>query len=575
MRMNRFVTYVLTIGVCVFTALQCDRTLLPVDSSDKIDYLQGNTDAQVIIKLLDRHSYAPVSGAMVAIVGVDSAKTDSTGTVIFDSVKTGTYLVACSKSGYEGTSGSFDLSIDENSNTVPVVSQSTDVFYLAKKGAAVKGNLYFKNESKLYPANGATIECVLGNASIGFMQPLISTTSNNGTYMFTNLPEYSTYTISVLPFTDKSITYKQTSSVSLSGRAAGDTLRALDVVLEKYTDGNFVVMNHNLETFTINDSVKLEFSESVNTEKLTIDSIYINVSQLGRKILTKNIWSDNNKKLAIIPYDGVWSGSQSYTLVIRRIESINGKPLNNAEFVSYNFAAVTTGDLGDVKNIKVRVGGSDTAKVDYSTSSIALYWSKLANASSYQIFQKTSTDSSWIYATTVTDSFVTLSTSGQFALGNRMQFIVIGRNSTSVSSFEKATVVSVKDNKPPSIVLNTVSSGFNYTSYNYMDTISISISSSYLPEPMDTSKSPGFMVKEAGYMSGSTLYGDTLYTVDPNKAFWTWTSDRSGIANIVIDPLKNGSYDSLKIDFSALTDIAGNRADTTDGRGFITIATRP
>jgi len=403
MRKYQFLRYAVLIAVCVCSGLQCERTILPVDSSEKIDYLQGNTDARVIIKLLDRHSYSTLSGAMVTIVGVDSVKTDSTGTAVFDSVRAGSYLVACSKSGFESTQDNFILSIDANSNTVPVISQSTDVLYMAKKGAVVRGSLYFKNESKLYPADGAVVECALSNSSVNFQKPLVTTTSSNGTYTFANLPEYSSYIITVLPFMDKMLTFKQGASVSIAGRAAGDTLRAQDVVLEKFTDGNFVVMNHNLETFTIDDSVKIEFSEAVDVEKLTIDSIYITMGSLTKKILTRNIWSDKNKKLSIIPFDGAWSSSQSYTLVIRRIVSETGKPLNNTEFLSRAFVPITKGEMGNVKNVRFRVGTSDTTKVDYATSQITLLWNKMENASSYQIFQKATSDSSWVYATSATD----------------------------------------------------------------------------------------------------------------------------------------------------------------------------
>ena len=101
----RCYTYALIIGVCVFLSLRCERTFLPVDSSEKIDYLQGNTKARVIIKLLDRHTFAPLSKAMVTIVGIDSVKSDSTGTAVFDSISIGSYLITCAKSGFESTQG--------------------------------------------------------------------------------------------------------------------------------------------------------------------------------------------------------------------------------------------------------------------------------------------------------------------------------------------------------------------------------------------------------------------------------------------------------------------------------------
>ena len=575
MRKYRLSTCALLFGVYVFFNLQCEKTYLPVDSSAKIDYLQGNTEARVIIKVFDNHSYAPLSGAMVTIVGVDSTESDMTGTAVFDSVKVGSYLIACRKDGFESAIDQFVLTVDSNSNTVPVVNQSTDIMSLARKGAAIRGSLYYRKDSNLYPADGAMVECRLTNPSIGFQNPLVTATTDNGVYSFTDLPEYSAYTITILPFSDGSFTYKQAGAANLAGRAAGDTLRAADVVLEKFTDGNFIVLSHNLETFTKTDSLVFEFSEAVDIDKLGPDSIYINLSPAGTRILTTRVWRNGNTKLYIIPFDGNWNILQEYTLVMRKFTSVSGKPFNNTEFLSYTFAPLTTGFVGNVQNLRVRVGTSDTTRVDYNTSSITLLWTKLTNATSYQIFQKSSSDSSWTYLTSAADTTAPITTSGKFNYGNQMKFIVLGRNSTTTSSFENAVILTVQDQKRPYISTSTTWTGFNHSASNYVDTIDIVVSSGYLPEPMDTTAKPSVTVKEASYLSGLTLYGDTLYAIDPNRCFWTWTSDRTGVMSVILDPLRNASYDSLKIDFTSVPDWAGNEPETAGGAGFLNIQTRP
>ena len=92
---------------------------------------------------------------------------------------------------------------------------------------------------------------------------------------------------------------------------------------------------------------------------------------------------------------------------------------------------------------------------------------------------------------------------------------------------------------------------------------------------MDTTHKPTATVNEAGYVSGTTLYGDTLYTINPDICFWTWTSERSGTMSVILDPLQDGAYDSLTIDFTSVTDVAGNAPDTTGGAGYIRFYTRP
>ena len=597
MRKYRFCTYAVIIGICVFLSLRCDRTILPVidsseqvidsneriestetiESKETIDYLQGNTIAQVIIKVFDNHSLAPISGAMVTMVGVDSAKSDSTGAVVFDSVKTGNYMLSCTRNGFESSMDNVSLAVDSNSNTVPVVNQSTNAIFMARKGAVVRGNLYYKNENNIYPVDGATVECRLINTSIAFQEPIKTTTSDDGMYSFNDLPEYSIYIINVLPFGDGSLTYKQASPDTLEGRAVGDTLRTENIVLDKYIDGTFIVLSHNLETFTKDDSLIFEFSEAVDKDLLGIDSIYISLGSGGTRILTEQIWRENDKKLVIIPFDGAWNNNQSYRLVIKKIKSVSGKPLNNTEFISYNFSPSVTGTLGKVENVRFRVGTNDTNKVDYNTSSITLLWSPLENTVIYQIYKKSSSDSSWFLFDSTADTSKALSTTGEFNNGGQVQYIVLGKNSSSLSSFTSATVLTVRDEKGPVIYNSTPISqyGFDNSATSVLDTIEISISTSYLPEPMDTTHKPTATVKEAGYVSGTTLYGDTLYTINPDICFWTWTSERSGTMSVILDPLQDGAYDSLTIDFTSVTDVAGNAPDTTGGAGYIRFYTRP
>lgn len=574
MQKYRIQAFSLLLGITLFFNLQCERTLIPVDESEKVEYVQGNIATRVIMTVLDRHTSEPLADAMVNIIGLNSAKTNSSGIVAFDSVVAGAYLVSCTKSGYEGTYDQFSLSLDSNSNTVPVLNQSIDVFFMSKKGVTVRGNLYYKDESRHQLANDATIECQLIGTTGGYQKPIVTTTSDDGSYTITGLPEYVTYSISVLPFTASGVSYKQAAALTVSGRAANDTVRADDIVLQKFTDGTFIVLAHNLKTFTRTDSIIFEFSEAVDREKLNADSIYVTIGSISARMLIKQIWKDNDKKLCIIPYDGAWEIGVPYVLSMRKLQSVKGKPLNNAEFITYNFTPTVNGDLGKVEDVRFRVGSSDTIKVDYNTSSVTLLWSELEGAASYQIYQKATEDSSWYLANSTADTTITLATSSLFLDGGQLEIMVLAKNSSSMSSFEDATKLTLKDTRKPVISATTSYTGFNRTTIHYIDTLEFTISS-YLPEPMDTTKKPSFKVVEAGYVSGATLYGDTLYKLATDAISWKWTSDRAGVLSVVVDSVKNASYDTLKIDFSPVPDVAGNTPDTTAGRGTITIFTRP
>lgn len=576
MRKFQVYTYALMIGTLAFLNLKCERMLLPVDSSKKIDYMQGNTEANVVIRLFDNYTKAPIPGTKVSIIGVDTLLSDTTGAVFFDSIKVGTYIVNCSKNGFESIYDELKLTIDSNSNTVPIVNQSSDFYYMAKKGAVVRGNLFYQKDGKYYQANGATVECRLNN--ISFQNPVRTTTSAKGVYSFADLPEYTSYTITVRPFSDGSLNYKQSSELSCAGKSAGDTIRAEDIILAKFTDGKFIVMNHNLETLTKSDSIVLEFSESVNIEKLGADSIYVNLNSESARILTQKEWQNDNKRLVIRPFDGAWDPTEEYTLVVKKIVSTTGKPLDNTSYLSRTFTPITSGELGNVKNVRFYKGAADTSKIDYNTNSITLKWSPLANALGYQIYQKTSSDSTWTHFESVIDTILTVTTTGSFNSGKYLKFIVLGVNSTGISSFKSATILTLRDEKAPRIVTATLErSNFDNSTINYVDTVPIPISNIYLPEPMDTTKKPTIKVTEASYYDEDSfeMHGDSTYSVSAGKVVWIWTSNQSGILKVVVDRNKDASYDTLKIDFSTVTDVAGNKADMTSGAGYINIYTLP
>lgn len=574
MRKIRAYTYALLACVCFLLNLNCERTLLPVDSSKKIDYEQALTEAKVILKVFDIHSMAPVSDATVSIIGVDSSLTDSKGTVVFDSIKPGDYIITCSKAGFEEIYDQLSLTIDPNSNTVPIVNQSNDEFFLAKKGAAVRGNIFYEKEGKYYPANGAMIECqLISLKDQKFQNPLKTTTSANGTYIFTNLSEHTKYNIAARPFSDGNFSYVQYISLSFNGKSAGDTIQAENIILKKDTTGSFIVMSHNLETFTKSDSIVLEFSEAVDISKLSQDDIFID-NQVSRILIQKD-WQNSNKRLVIRPYDGNWDPFETYTLTVNRIVSISGKPLVNTEFFLRDFEPITSGALGNVTNLVALDALRDTT-VDFNTTSITLKWSPLTNALNYQIYQKRPSDSSWIFLRTANDTFVTINTSGSFDSGKQLKFIVLGENSTTISPLNTATALTVKDQMPPTIRNTITYSGFNNIGMmaKYVD---IPVSMNYLPEPMDTTKKPAIKVIEASYFDQvyETMRGDSTYKVAETNVRWIWTGLRSGVLEVLDDRDKDGSYDTLEIDFTGLTDVAGNKVDTTFGDGRIIVLTRP
>lgn len=550
---------VLSLFIPILLGLHCSPT-----NSKEIEFTQGNTKATVIVHILDAHTNAPIKDVLVKIAGYDSAQTDSTGLAVIKNIVPGSFILFCMKTGYESIASLFEVAIDSNSTTVPIVKQSAERFYLAHQGVTIQGNVYYEDERAKIPAESAVVECRLGTASNNFLDPLRKAVVTNGIYTFSDLPEFTSYAISILPYKVNKKIFKQQASISISGKAVGDTAQATPAVLTLTPDDYFIVLSHNLKNVMVNDSIVILFSDAVDTNIVNADSIY--VLRNSTKILIKRKWAVNNTRLIIRPFDGKWMAQYTYLLYVKRLKSSSGKTLVNTEFNPYSFYPVLTGTLGNIQNLKARANpNADSIKIDYNTSSVYLLWSPLSNAISYEVYKKAFNDSVWSLVNEISDTVLSIASAGVFANGGFIKFLVLGSNSTMTSPIESASVITAKDEKQP--VINTVSSssGFNNSSIATPKLVTIS---AYLPEPMDTSTKPAFSVIEASYVSGSTMFGDTAYKVPADKCVWTWTSTTGGRIDVTIDASMNGAYDTLKVNCRGLKDSAGNPVDSTNNRGF-------
>lgn len=552
----------------------CETTYVPSGDSGQIEYIQGNTIGKVVLQLFDSHTLSMLDNVLVKIIGEDSVYTNSFGTAIFDSVRVGTYIVICTKSGYQSVISELVLGIDSNSNTVPVVQQSADILYLPRKGASISGTfLYQQNQSK-YPAVGATVELSFNVKDIKFLEPIrVTTTTANGRYIFHNLPEYTDCKFTIKPFKVNGFAYKFNGSLPIVTEGVADTVQIQSLVLNPIANDNFIIMSHNLTTLKNTDSIAIRFSEPVNISQLNGDSIFINRGSM--KILTTIKWLENNTLLTIKPYDALWLTNYTYYLTIKKLKSKNNKILNNGGFVNLRFQPGIIGQLGNVSDIKYIDQGTGDSIIDSKTTSVKFLWSKLSNAQKYEIYLKTATDSNWIFARNTAELFVTVTTKEFFIDNKTAQFLILGKNPGSISSFATATKLLLKDKKRPIIYDN------NQSSYGFQNNtalpkkVEISVPSYSFSEPMDTTQNPTIKIYEGANNENS---GDENYKVSPGDCIWTWQSNRTAIIEVTVAASKNAAYDKIQVDCRMLKDVAGNAVITTDlsnQKGFIVYNTRP
>ncbi|MBN1981197.1 MAG: hypothetical protein JW795_06675 [Chitinivibrionales bacterium] len=558
---NRQALWIVWVGA-IGLLLSCGDSSLPT----QIEFIQKKTKKRVTLHFRDTYSNIPLAAVSVLLTGKDSVLTDSNGIAVIDSVESGKYILMAKKTGYEPIVSSFSLTNDSSRTAIPPVRQTADIFRMKKRGCAINGMIYYEEGGIKTVASNALIECRLGSATDNFLSPVRTDTAISGVYSFSDLPQYTNFTLTVLPLHVGNRTYKLATAQSVNGSSASDTINMTPLILQRQISANFIILNHNCETLTATDSIKIIFSEAVDSTTICPDSISITAS--GNKILILKRWNSTYTQLILKPFNSQWSLETQYRLYIYGLKSTVGKKLDNDNFTPYSFILQSDTKLGPVASIHYQVtAGDDTSKANYNTTSVKLLWKKLDGAHSYELYKKGMSDSSWFSVTTQADTSLVVSTAGMLSNGNYLQYLVIGKNSISTSPIETSPILLLKDQRKPVISVASSASGFNNTAGSQPKTVLITVSSfsGYIPEPLDTTAKPIITVIE----NSSGANGDSTYSVSLANCRWTWTGQVSGTISIIVDISKNGAYDYLLLNFRALKDMAGNLVDTMGSSGYV------
>ncbi|MBD3316056.1 MAG: hypothetical protein GF344_09730 [Chitinivibrionales bacterium] len=619
--------FILTVGVSLLVwGMGCDETQNPVAGTQDFNYTQGSTKAEVVVRVLDKRTKAPLQDARVEILGASWGTTDTGGVVEFGETEIGWYLVKISKDGYEGVIDYVGVELDESSNDVPVPQRNFKTFYLPKRGIALKGRVFYRDKNgDKQAANNVAVELKLKEYTIsshavppndnsswgyssgegsggyhsvavysdnGYSTPIrYAVTAESGEYLIANLPEQVAYDLSFRPAKIDGKTYSYSSTLIEWGSTAPDTVFANVVVMTEAERAAFYVLSDNFETLKSDDPLILTFSESVDTSAFTDDSV--RVTKSAKSILITTSWASDNTQLRIRPFDGAWARNIIYQITLHGLEAHSGATLYAPEYAGEYFSVSRSGVLGDVENVRYRLSNSDedTAKVDHNTEWIYLFWSPLGNANEYDVYLKRSDDSEWVlhdsnygnaYYPNKTDTIRAVNTANFFTGGESVRLMVLGKNADGRSPIGSATILEVTDETEPEIYnLRSTISNCNRENSSTSDTVYAAIGTgSYnyyydalTSEALDTTKYPDIEVREGGvYTSYYSQYGDSGYAVPAANCSWRWMGTTNGVLSVIIEAGKDASYDSILVDFSEITDMAGNKPDTTE---VIVVETRP
>lgn len=560
------------------TALAAALLLLACNKDEKGDVVGTNgvpLSGDVILKILDANTRLPVDGAEISLVGGASGFTKFDGQVTLKGVRSGAYFVRVEREGYEPSESMLDAAVKGELTPVPLILSKSIPLY--RRGVKVRGRILVKRDAKTAQQNakGVTVELRLSGA---FQEPLkTDVTDDEGVFAFDDLPELTASTVRTAEFTLDGKTYRLgESSATHSGLYAGESQTVPVAILTPVTRGMLQVLTASPAVLEKGKPLRIELSGKVDTSTLTSSSILLRLNSTTLAAALE--WDDDFRVLEVTPYQSDW-GKGTYSLALSSMSDVEGNPINSSLGGVVTLTASLSADdvpVGKLENLALRSSlylpsqgrTVDTGVVDYYTTNYRLSWNEAEGATHYEIFTREGSDSAWrLTSSSVIDTQATLTFSTP--LNGKIlarQHMVVPRGLKFAPGFEDAASLEVKDGVKP--VLTGSGSSLSSAFYNLTGataktvnvTFSLSSPSGTL-EPLDTSKVPEVTVREGCRSAVSSC--DSTYAPKPLR--FRWTSRTAGIAEFEVDAGKDGRQDSLLVDFSDVTDLAGNASEGSNG----------
>lgn len=404
----------------------------PVESKDVNVDSKGN----LYISIRDVNGTVLTAGdsVKVTLLQIDSKArlADSLGTVEYKSLQVGSYQVLIEKEGYASMVCKTDITL-ASVDYIPIAADQTLAVDMHKIGATVTGtamrqDLSGINGAEIVPATDASMRLTLGGGACEFVEgSFTATVDEDGVYSFTDLPELANYTIKPMAITISDELNLANSIAGVTG-VSDENVKIPQISYTVNTDP-FEVVSTNANSVAIDDSIVVSFSKAVDVSRIRNGDI--NVSN-DVAILTS--WSNDNKTLTVKAATGKWNYGSSFTLTYS-VFSVNGVSINAVSSNSLPITIYTEGKLGVIKGLKAK-NKMDTT-INYNSTVVNLTWNRLSNASGYEIYRKTSGDSSFVLAQTlnsINDTNAAMA-GNEFSDGKSVRFLVVGFNSVNTSPF--------------------------------------------------------------------------------------------------------------------------------------------
>jgi hypothetical protein len=515
----------------------------------EIDNKDVRSKGNITVIVTDAETGALIDSVAVSIFDGDTlAKQTANGHVLYQSLNAGSYRFKIEKAGYASKQVQASISMDADGE-VPIAADAVTKVELTQLGATVNGTV---TESDLDDQKSflAETEVRLVIADTDYLNREYKTiTDSNGAYSFTNLPTNELYNIHFAALSDSNGVLTAPSLLGSSPSFGGVTF----VGNTSYeADGHSLVVltqNYSKEDLKSSDNITINFSQPVITGEIEIDDIRVLNPNNDVVAITVG-WSIDAKTLTIVPQSGAWfSGTHKIDFAVGfTLKATNGKSLSMSD---QNFSVRTIGAMVAITDLTlIRQGSTDTNKVSQNTNSVRLAFPIPQNATKVEIYEKKSTDSTFVLfaeTTTPENGFIDLSVFGYFDEGQSADFVAIPVNDQSRLAIDVDNAITLQDK-------------YLYTA-DYQSFVGLSVSSfdnSGNPSP-DTLASYIQVVFDEN-MDTTLFPGAKFAAASVTGVLGTWESQTVYRIRPIIAASTDGSSESngVSIDISIVKDLAGN-----------------
>lgn len=343
------------------------------DKDEKMLFGAKETTGILTVHSISYGNHEAIEGVSVEIIGASGVQETDNGGITKFELKVGDYEVKVSKDGYLAYKKKVSIGVNNGESDLPIVGNVIEDFEMYPLTASFKGNVIIERDDDYNYAGNAVI--IAKAKDIEFISPMTTTTSTNGSYSFTVVPEGLALELEAY-LIENGLAYKGAGNVAPLKAKQEATARTIMLSSEENVFDKDIVIKPK----TVTDKLTVFFN-------MPVEIIKVSVTGNGEYITIDENLSNEKRQLSISPEYSDWLKGITYSYEIK-VKNTSGKKL----IITDVFKIM---QYGEIKPI--------TALFHYSEK--LLTWDKQKNASYYEIYMSETKNGDYKLVSTTTDNF--------------------------------------------------------------------------------------------------------------------------------------------------------------------------